>query len=206
MSLTSDDDMTPLDRIVYDPRFAPYYGWHDDHRAAHYAGQGYLAAMWQVRSEFHAFAKLLLDFEINGRCLQLGLGFCASHMVFRQLFSDVWTIDLDSTNVSNLISAVGPVDTVVIGSTHDPGIQARVKASGKFDLIFIDADHRFDDVRADYIDYAPLVRQGGIIAFHDSFPQWEHNGVWLLLNKLRSEGHDIQVIGNEIGIAWMIAT
>src|SRR5712691_6412980 len=92
-----ESEMTPLDRVVYDSRFLPYYGWHDDHRAVHDACMGhlYLAAMWQVRSEFHAFVALLAEHGINGRCLQLGLGFCASHVVFQQLFSDVWTVELD---------------------------------------------------------------------------------------------------------------
>jgi predicted O-methyltransferase YrrM len=35
------------------------------------------------------------------------------------------------------------------------------------DLVFIDGDHTYDSVRRDYELYAPLVREGGIIAFHD---------------------------------------
>lgn len=189
-----EDDMTSLDRVVYDPRFAPYYGWHDDHRPAHFAGSGYLAAMWQVRSEFHAFAYMLAERGINGRCLQLGLGFCASHMVFKKLFKDVWTVELD---------AYSHIDTLIIGSTHDPDVQDKVRKSGKFDLLFIDADHTIDAVRADFNDYLPMVRADGVIAFHDAFPQREDNGVWCFLNELRANGHPIHVIGEEIGIAWM---
>jgi predicted O-methyltransferase YrrM len=35
------------------------------------------------------------------------------------------------------------------------------------DLIFIDGDHTYDSVRRDYELYAPLVRENGIVAFHD---------------------------------------
>jgi predicted O-methyltransferase YrrM len=35
------------------------------------------------------------------------------------------------------------------------------------DVLFIDGDHRYDGVRSDYLNYRGLVRDGGIIAFHD---------------------------------------
>jgi predicted O-methyltransferase YrrM len=38
------------------------------------------------------------------------------------------------------------------------------------DLLFIDGDHSYTGVRRDYELYAPLVKQGGIIAFHDIMP------------------------------------
>jgi predicted O-methyltransferase YrrM len=38
------------------------------------------------------------------------------------------------------------------------------------DFLFIDGDHRYDGVKRDFEMYAPLVRSGGIIAFHDIVP------------------------------------
>jgi predicted O-methyltransferase YrrM len=35
------------------------------------------------------------------------------------------------------------------------------------DVLFIDGDHTYDGVKADYQMYRPLVRKGGLIAFHD---------------------------------------
>jgi predicted O-methyltransferase YrrM len=35
------------------------------------------------------------------------------------------------------------------------------------DVLFIDGDHTYEGVRRDYELYAPLVRSGGVIAFHD---------------------------------------
>jgi predicted O-methyltransferase YrrM len=37
----------------------------------------------------------------------------------------------------------------------------------QLDYVFIDADHTYAGVRRDFEMYAPLVRSGGIIAFHD---------------------------------------
>jgi cephalosporin hydroxylase len=58
---------------------------------------------------------------------------------------------------------------LVRGDTHSPVTMERVRqaAGGPVDLLFIDADHTYDGVRADYEMYAPLVVSGGLIALHD---------------------------------------
>jgi hypothetical protein len=59
------------------------------------------------------------------------------------------------------------------GDSHDPATADRLEAvlhgcgSAGVDLLFIDGDHIRAGVQADYDDYAPFVRSGGIIAFHD---------------------------------------
>jgi predicted O-methyltransferase YrrM len=42
-----------------------------------------------------------------------------------------------------------------------------VLAPEQFDLIFIDADHSYEGVRADIELSLPLLRPGGVLAFHD---------------------------------------
>jgi len=37
----------------------------------------------------------------------------------------------------------------------------------KIDFLFIDGDHRYEGIKQDFEFYSPLVRSGGIIAFHD---------------------------------------
>ena len=68
--------------------------------------------------------------------------------------------------------------------------------------MFIDAGHSFNDVRSDYVDYGPFVKQGGIIAFHDALERdgYPELGVHKFVNSL--EG--IKIIGQEVGIAWML--
>jgi predicted O-methyltransferase YrrM len=41
------------------------------------------------------------------------------------------------------------------------------------DFLFIDGDHSLEGVRRDYEMYAPCVRAGGIIAFHDIVPDYK---------------------------------
>jgi predicted O-methyltransferase YrrM len=43
----------------------------------------------------------------------------------------------------------------------------RLLAGEKLDVLFIDGDHSYEGIRADFERYAPLVREGGIIALHD---------------------------------------
>jgi predicted O-methyltransferase YrrM len=50
-------------------------------------------------------------------------------------------------------------------STRDE-VAARLKGA-PLDFLFIDGDHTYDGVKRDYEMYGPLVRKGGLIAFHD---------------------------------------
>jgi predicted O-methyltransferase YrrM len=45
------------------------------------------------------------------------------------------------------------------------------------DFLFIDGDHTYEGVRKDFEMYSPLVRNGGIIAFHDICPRPKENAV-----------------------------
>lgn len=56
------------------------------------------------------------------------------------------------------------------GDSHSDETLDRVKAAldgQPLDYLFIDGDHSYEGVRRDFEMYAPLVRPGGVIAFHD---------------------------------------
>ena len=58
------------------------------------------------------------------------------------------------------------------GDSHDEEIVSGVRSRAPIDFLFIDADHAYDAVKADYENYGPCVRLGGIIALHDiTLPQ-----------------------------------
>jgi len=62
---------------------------------------------------------------------------------------------------------------LVTGDSHEPRIREQVQRllGGKpIDLLFIDGDHSYEGVKKDFADYAPLVRSGGLVAFHDIVP------------------------------------
>ncbi|MCW4025664.1 MAG: class I SAM-dependent methyltransferase [Candidatus Bathyarchaeota archaeon] len=57
----------------------------------------------------------------------------------------------------------------------------------KLDFIFIDADHTYEGVKNDFYAYSPLVRKGGLIAFHDicAGPQELVGGVSKFWNEIK---------------------
>ena len=55
--------------------------------------------------------------------------------------------------------------------TTDMRDRARRLLGGRpLDFLFIDGDHRYEGAKADFELYSPLVRTGGLIAFHDICP------------------------------------
>lgn len=63
--------------------------------------------------------------------------------------------------------------TVITGDSHDATTVVALEQclDGRpIDCLFIDGDHTCDGVRQDYEMYGPLVRPGGLIAFHDIAP------------------------------------
>jgi predicted O-methyltransferase YrrM len=60
--------------------------------------------------------------------------------------------------------------------SHKPETLAsieRVLQGHKLDFLFIDGDHTYQGVRKDFEMYSPLVRSGGLVAFHDITPSGE---------------------------------
>jgi predicted O-methyltransferase YrrM len=54
--------------------------------------------------------------------------------------------------------------------SHDPATLEQVRtllAGEELDFLFIDGDHSYEGVRQDFESYSPLVREGGVIGFHD---------------------------------------
>ncbi|HEV8128311.1 MAG TPA: class I SAM-dependent methyltransferase [Candidatus Eisenbacteria bacterium] len=63
--------------------------------------------------------------------------------------------------------------SLVRGDSHAPATARRVSellCNQPVDLLFIDGDHTYEGVKADFEMYSPLVRPGGLIAFHDIVP------------------------------------
>lgn len=97
--------------------------------------------------------------------------------------------------------------------SHAP--QTLAKVQGLFDgqsvdFCFIDGDHRYPGVKADLLQYGPLVRSGGYIGFHDIMPaphdpQIEVHQLWEQL-KDRFEAREIVARdqgGRAIGIGLL---
>jgi predicted O-methyltransferase YrrM len=55
----------------------------------------------------------------------------------------------------------------------------------ELDFLFIDGDHSYEGVREDFMMYSPLVREGGLIAFHDIAESGGSREVHRLWNELK---------------------
>ncbi len=191
------DRLAAVDCVAYDPRWAPRHGWHDEH-VQHDGKPDYLPAIMQVSAEFITLAMVLVDHDlIDGRFLQLGVGECpASHALWCALFKGGGvTLDLNGFYEGDVVTAGG--------DTHDPAMRELIGQRGPFDFLFIDAGHDYADVEADYRDYGPMVRPGGIIAFHDAlfrraYPEVE---VWQFLQTLDNVVH---IAMSDVGVAYVV--
>lgn len=54
---------------------------------------------------------------------------------------------------------------VVLGNSREQKTIEKVRSMGPYDAVFIDGDHRYDGVKADWENYGPMARK--LVAFHD---------------------------------------
>src|SRR5579864_4329433 len=65
------------------------------------------------------------------------------------------------------------IELIDQADSHEPGTVEQVRtilAGRSVDFLFVDGDHRYESVRRDFDLYEPLVRPGGMVAFHDISP------------------------------------
>lgn len=77
----------------------------------------------------------------------------------------------------------------IVGDSHSQSTHDKVEeaTNGSIDFLFIDGDHSYEGVKADFRRYESLVPKGGIIAFHDIQHEHERVGVVRLWNELKEE-------------------
>lgn len=83
--------------------------------------------------------------------------------------------------------------TTILRSSHDPETLSAVRELLlQVDFLFIDGDHTYEGARQDWETYGPLVRRGGIVAFHDLIcpgPPQEHIQVGRLWREIQRAGY-----------------
>jgi len=83
----------------------------------------------------------------------------------------------------------------ITGRSEDPEIIKRVSdICPHIDFLFIDGKHTYPAVRADFDNYRPMVRKGGIVALHDIIdnPKAPANRVSQLFAELKASGYKTQ--------------
>lgn len=154
----------------------------------------------QKRFEFAQALKRISSLAPN-TVLEVGTRRGGSLYGWSQIAADhAWLISVDfhpsessDTSESRLRSLVKSTQVLqcLWGNSHDTEIQRRIRQilNGRpVDLLFLDGDHTYDGIVADYTTFSPLVRTGGLIMFHDIVdnPQQPDYGVATFWRELRS--------------------
>jgi predicted O-methyltransferase YrrM len=96
-------------------------------------------------------------------------------------------------------------------NSHDPATQrevSRILHERRLDFLFIDGDHAYESVKADFQGYAPFVRSGGVVALHD-IAMGQPSGVSRFWSELRKRHRHAEFVHDKgpkamgIGVVWM---
>jgi len=96
----------------------------------------------------------------------------------------------------------GQVIHLLRADSHNPSTLSKVKdllAGNALDLLFIDGDHTYEGVKKDYELYSPIVRKGGLVAFHDicEGPAENVGGVPVFWREVKQKGNAVELIENQ---------
>jgi len=160
--------------------------------------KGFQIGMAQDRDEFTSFA-LFLEKQNIKNFLEIGTKFGGTMYVFNKLAqSGGVQISLDlpggihggwvlndhpylgkvHEKRNEYLENLSPEIFLIAGNSHDSTSLEAVKTKvAELDFLFIDGDHTYEGVKQDYEMYGPLVRPGGIIAFHDINDTPHHRAV-----------------------------
>jgi cephalosporin hydroxylase len=142
--------------------------------------------LWQVRSEIAALLERLCKVEPL-TVLEIGTARGGTLFLFTRVAAKdalIVSIDLPGGEFGGGYDA--GVETLyrsfarsrqrvelLIGNSHDVATLAEVRerlGGREIDFLFIDGDHTYEGVKRDFEMYSPLVRAGGLVAFHDIVP------------------------------------
>lgn len=179
------------------------------------AGEGasVTVAMYQVQWEFDQLLQLVGNPE---RVLEVGCyeGGTLKHWIERA--DKVVAVDDVCRNLVEWISwANGTCDfTWFCGDSTSEAVVSDVGLHGPYDMVFIDADHSMDAVRADVENYGKMIAPGGMLVLHDILPRpgYGVSEVWAEL-KAAEGARYVEIAknatepGNDgpcgIGVLWM---
>jgi cephalosporin hydroxylase len=169
---------------------------------------------WQVRSELRQLLEAVRELRPSV-VLEIGTALGGTLFAFSRVAARdalLVTIDLPEgrfgggyyparSRLYRSFAHGGQTVELVTGDSHDHHTAAHVKTllgGHPVDFLFVDGDHTYEGVRADYELYAPLVRPGGLIAFHDIVPGDETlvGGVPAFWRELRAVGGATELVAS----------
>jgi predicted O-methyltransferase YrrM len=155
----------------------------------------------QIRSEFLELAKLVKEQNCR-HILEIGTYRGGTLFVFSQLAAPgatVISLDFHFTFLGKVYGALqkpllrkfvrnGKSLFLLREDSHQPSTLATIRhilQGHELDFLFIDGDHTYEGVREDFNMYSPLVRDGGLIAFHDIAQSGGSREVYRLWEELK---------------------
>jgi predicted O-methyltransferase YrrM len=157
--------------------------------AANFEYAGVRIRPMQVQSELRSFLQLLAR-ESPRAVVEIGTGQGGTLFLFASVAqSDAVLVSIDAASTegvfggrraykrrARLYRALGAPDQTVAFIAADSHCEQTRRAveealrGRSIDVLFIDGDHTRAGVEADFRMYSPLVRKGGLVAFHDIVP------------------------------------
>ena len=179
----------------------------------------------QVPSELHRFAKIVATLRPE-KVMEIGTFQGGTLCVLCRLSSptaDIISVDLPGGKFGGGYSAIRSLLYrsfckcfqalhLIRGDSHSNEVLTKVKSiSQSLDILFIDGDHTYEGVKRDFFAYSPLIRAGGIVAFHDivEHPKDSDCEVSRFWNEIKKQNRHEEIIENPrqgwagIGILYM---
>jgi hypothetical protein len=95
--------------------------------------------------------------------LELGIGEDENHIKLLKPFIDLYVgVDIDTSKIN-----INDKNIIIYNTTTDNFF---IENKRKFDIIFIDGDHRYEQVKIDFENSLKILNKFGIIIFHDTDP------------------------------------
>lgn len=135
----------------------------------------------QIRSEIVPLCELVRSRRPQIVC-EIGAASGGTFFLFSRCAADtaiIVSVDLRYTPSKRFgyprLLLPGQTAIAVAGDSHAPATAEKVKSlvgGAGIDFLFIDGDHEYDGVVADYELFSPLVKPDGLIGFHDIIPDF----------------------------------
>jgi len=137
----------------------------------------------QIKSEITKLLEILRSRNINS-VLEIGTATGGSIFLFSEVVNDkarLVTVDMHSKlfgygypswriPIYKSFPRGKQIINLIRGDSHTAETLKDVKMAlvgEKVDFLFIDGDHSYEGVKKDFEMYGPLVKSGGVVAFHD---------------------------------------
>jgi predicted O-methyltransferase YrrM len=126
----------------------------------------------QKPAELAGFLALVMDLDPLQVIVEVGSYDGGTLWAWQQICPTVVGVDLPPPGHEDAVRLNSLGCPIVCGDSHAQSTLQRLTAvlDRPVDMLFIDGDHTYDGVKADYEMYGPLVRPGGLIGFHDILP------------------------------------